>query len=212
VTNTLLAVCAANICRSPLALAALDQALMTYGFRRQIVLRSRGEQADPGRPVCEHALRVAQRHDLDTRLIDSHRAVLLDRAELRSTDLILTADRTVRAAVLKLDPRLAQRTFTFREAAALARLVSSDPEDDADRPRDLAGFAAALNDNRGLIELPALERAQVLPWHRLKVHSHDVPDAHVDAQVSHRVVYRTLVPAVQELVGHLTAYASVRQR
>jgi protein-tyrosine phosphatase len=211
VTNTLLAVCAANICRSPLALAALERALVRHNFRRQITLRSRGEQADPGRPVCEPALRVAQRNGLDTRLIDTHRAVPLDRAELAGTDLILTADRSVRAAVLKLDPRLAQRTFTFREAAALSRLVSSN-SDDADRPRDLAGFAAALNDNRGLIDLPALERALVLPWHRLRVHTHDVPDAHVDGQVSHRVVYRMLVPAVEELVGHLTAYASVRQR
>jgi protein-tyrosine phosphatase len=208
-TNGLLAVCSANTCRSPLALAALDSALVEYGYRTQITLRSRGEHAEPGRPVCEHVLRAAHRHGLGTRLIDAHRAIPLDTAELAAADLILTADRTVRAGVVKLDPRVAGRTFTFREAAALGRLVATDDEE---RPHDLAGFAAALNDNRGLTDLPALERPLTLSWHRLRVHAHDVPDAHLDPQVSHRVVYRTLVPAVDELIGHLTSFASARQR
>lgn len=208
-TNVILAVCSGNVCRSPFAVAVLDGALAGHGLGGRITLRSRGEQADPGRPVCAQALRTAQRRGLPSRLIDEHRASALDAAELSAADLVLAADRSVRAAVLKLDPRAAERTFTFREATALARLVEVD---DDDRPRDLAGFARALNDNRGLTELPALERTLTLPWYRLRVHAHDVPDAHADRHVSHRVVYRTLVPAVEELVARLAAFASVRQR
>jgi hypothetical protein len=57
-----------------------------------------------------------------------------------------------------------------------------------------------------------MERSLVLPWRRLNVHAHDVPDAHVDRQVSHRAVYRALVPSMQELARHLTVYASAPQR
>jgi protein-tyrosine phosphatase len=212
VTTVLLAVCSGNICRSPLAVAVLDGALAGHGLRSRITLRSRGEQADPGRPVCDQALRTAQRRGLHTRLIEEHLSSALDAEELSAADLVLTADRTVRAAVLKLDPRAAARTFTFREAVSLARLVEVDDDLRGERPRDLAGFAAALNDNRGLTELPALERPLTLPWHRLRVHAHDVPDAHAERHVSHRMVYRTLVPAVEEMVAHLAAFASVRQR
>jgi protein-tyrosine phosphatase len=206
--NTLLAVCSANICRTPLALAALDTALVEHGIHRRITMVSRGDHAETGMPVCDHALQVARRHGIRTRLVDDHRATALDRGELSASDLILTADRTVRANVLKLDPRASERTFTFREAAALARLVMAETE--GDRSMDLAGFASALNDNRGLTDLPSTKGTLVSPWRLLRVHSHDVPDAHVDRQVSHRVVYRALVPAVQELVRHLAAYASPR--
>lgn len=200
--NTLLAVCSANICRTPLAVAALDTALHRFGYHNGITMLSRGDNAEPGMSVCEHALHLARHHRLRTRLIDDHRANALNVRELGTAGLILTADRTVRSNVLKLDPRVADRTFTFREAAALARLAKADPQ--AGRPRDLAGFAAALHDNRGLTDLPSTKL--LLPWRRLRVHSHDVPDAHVDRHVSHRVVYRALVPAIDELARQLTAY------
>ena len=208
-TNSLLTICSANLCRSPLALAVIDTTLVGRSFHHAITLRSRGVDVESGREACEVALQVARSHGVRTRLIDQHRATALDAGALAEADLVLTADRRVRSRVVKLDPRAAERTFTFREAAALARLVSRD---DPERPHDLAGFAAALNDNRGLTDLPALERPLVRPWHRLRVHAHDVPDAHADHQVSHRVVYRTLVPAVEELAAHLTAFASAPRR
>jgi protein-tyrosine phosphatase len=210
VTDTLLAVCSANICRSPLGLAALDDAFLGHGFHHRITLRSCGDNADPGSAVCGRALQVAHSHGLRTRLVDHLQATALDVAELAAAELILTADRRVRSSVVKLDPRAAERTFTFREAAELARLVTADPT--GDRPRDLAGFAAALHDNRGLTDLPGMERSSGPPWRRLTVHAHDVPDAHLDRQVSHRAVYQALVPAVQELARQLTAYASARQQ
>jgi len=206
-SSSVLVVCSSNICRSPLALAALDRALTRHGFRAQVTLRSRGEDAEPGFPACEQAMRTASRHGLSTWLLEQHRSAPLDPRELAMTDLILTADRTVRASVVRLDPRVAGRTFTVREATLLARRLPVG----AQRPRDLAGFAAALNDNRGLTELPTVERPWVLPWPRLQVHAHDVPDCHIDPRASHRVVYRTLVPAIDELVDHLTTYIAVRQ-
>ena len=152
--------------------------------------------------MCQPALEHARHHGVWTRLVNHHRATALDPDDLAGADLVLAADRQVRSRVVKLDPRAAERTFTFREAAALARLVVAE---DDHRAHDLAGFAAALNDNRGLTDLPALERPSVL--HRLRLHAHDVPDAHLDPHVSHRVVYRTLLPAINELAGHLTAFA-----
>lgn len=208
-TYTVLAVCSANICRSPLALITLDNAFLGQSFHHQITLRSRGENPEPGRPVCDQALQTAHRHGLRTRLVDAHQAAALEVGELGTADLILAADRWVRSRVVKLDPRAAERTFTFREAAALARTVTADPR--VEEPRDLAGFAAALHDSRGLTDLPGMERPRMLPW-RLRVHAYDVPDAHVERHVSHRAVFHTLVPAVQELARHLTTYASVPRR
>ena len=208
-TDTLLTICSANICRSPLAVAVLEHALTAQGLNHRITLRSRGMDVDEGQRFCELALQVARSNGVWTKLADSHRATALEPRDLYAAELILAADRSVRSRVIKLDPRAGERTFTFREAAALARLVAVD---DQDRPHDLSGFAAALNDNRGLIDLPALERPSSLPWHRLRLHAYDVPDAHLDPHISHRVVYRTLVPAVQELAGHLTAFASAGQR
>jgi protein-tyrosine-phosphatase len=208
-TNTLLTICSANICRSPLAVAVLDYAFMVHGLQHRITLRSRGMDVVQGQRFCELALQVARSNGIWTKLAEGHRATALEPGALYDADLILAADRRVRSRVIKLDPRAGERTFTFREAAALARLVAVD---DHDRPHDLSGFAAALNDNRGLTDLPALERPSSLPWHRLKLHAYDVPDAHLDPHISHRVVYRTLVPAVQELASHLTAFASAGQR
>jgi protein-tyrosine phosphatase len=209
VTSILLAVCSANICRSPLALAVLDNAFVGHAFHHRITMRCRGVDAEPGRTVCNLGLHMAHTHGLRTRLIDDHRAVALDAGALGAADLILTADRRVRSSVVKLDPRVAERTFTFREAADLARLATADRT--GDLPHDLAGFAAALHDNRGLTDLPGMERPLVLPWRRLKVHAHDVPDAHLERQVTHRAVFRALVPAMEELARHLTAYTSAHK-
>jgi len=208
-TDTLLVVCTANVCRSPLAVAVLDNALFGQSLGQRIAMRSRGVDAEAGRPVCSQALQVARAHGVWTRTADHHLATGVERGSLAAADLILTADRRVRSRVVKLDPRVAERTFTIREAAALARLTSPG---DHEHPPDLGGFAAALNDNRGLTDLPALERPLMLPWPRLRLHAHDVPDAHAEPQASHRVVYRTLVPAVKELAEHLAAFASVGRR
>jgi len=209
VTNILIAVCSANVCRSPLAIATLEQAFAGSTLPRRITMQSRGVDVVPGAAVCDQALQLARAYGLGTRLIDGHRATALDVDALAAADLILTADRRVRSQVVKLDPRAATRTFTFRESAALARLVASAPDDG--RPHDLAGFAAALHDNRGLIDLPGMERSAKLPWRRMTLHAHDVPDAHTDRQVSHRAVYRALAPAMLELAQYFTAYTSVRQ-
>ncbi len=207
-SDRLLIVCSANVCRSPLAVAVLDYAIVGRDVDHRIAMSSRGIDVEPGLGVCPLVLQYARHSHVWTRRINDHRAASLEAGELAVSDLVLTADRRVRSHVVKLDPRSAERTFTIREAAMLARLVAGDRRE---RPRDLAGFAAALNDNRGLTDLPALERPSVLPWHRLRLHAHDVPDAHVDPHVSHRMVYRTLAPAMEELAAHLTALASVRQ-
>jgi len=206
VTSNLLAVCSANICRSPLALVALDNAFVGWNLHHRITMRSRGVDAEPGLQVCDLALQTAHREGLRTRLVDDHRATLLDPATLDAADLILTADRRVRSRVVKLLPRAAERTFTFREAAVLASSVTFDLR--GGRPHDLAGFAAELHDNRGLTDLPRMERPLGLPWHRLRVHAYDVPDAHVERQISHRALFRALAPAMQELARALTVYTT----
>lgn len=55
-----------------------------------------------------------------------HRAQRLTAADVTGADLVLGLDRSHRAALASLEPRARPRTFTLRQAAALAVMVASE--------------------------------------------------------------------------------------
>jgi len=114
----ILAVCTANICRSPM-MEALLRAHLTPGQFEVASAGVRGWEKQPMDGMA--ALELARlgvkaggfrSHPLDSYLIDS-------------ADLILTATREHRSAVLEHDPRGLRRTFTLLEFAALAERVEA---------------------------------------------------------------------------------------
>ncbi|MBC7631293.1 protein tyrosine phosphatase [Aeromicrobium sp.] len=125
----ILAVCTANICRSPIMEALLRAELDPEKFE----VASAGVQGWDRAPMdtmaamelmrLGHSAKAFRSHAIDTYLVDS-------------ADLIVTATRKHRSDVLAANPHALRRTFTLVEFAALVELV------DGDGPRALVAQAA----------------------------------------------------------------------
>lgn len=127
---TILAVCTANICRSPMIELLLRASLDPERFE----VASGGVRGWDRKPMDAFAATELTRlghssadflsQPIDSRLVDS-------------ADLVLTATREHRSDVLALNPRALRRSFTLVEFAALTSLV------DGESPAELVAQAAA---------------------------------------------------------------------
>lgn len=133
---TVLVLCTANICRSPVAEAHLRSQL---GPDTDVTVSSAGLRARTGEPVWPAMAEAA-----GVPLAGST-ARQVDPDLLRRADLVLTMTRAQRAAAVDLAPATVRRTFTLREFADLALLASWEPGPlAATSPgRRLAGLTAA---------------------------------------------------------------------
>jgi protein-tyrosine-phosphatase len=142
----LLFVCTGNLCRSPLAerlaRARLDPDLFTVD--------SAGTEAVAGAPMDADAAAVARDLGAST---DGFSAYELTPAAVEAADLVLTATREHRAAVVRLVPGAARYAFTMAE---FARLTAAVP------PAGLAGLAA-VERARALVAVAGKLRGTVRP-------------------------------------------------
>ncbi len=83
-------------------------------------MSSAGTQAAPDRPV--HMLTATAMAEAGLGEV-AHRSRPVDVAVLAGVDLVVTAERAHRAAVLSLRPDLLRRTFTLDELVSLAEAV-----------------------------------------------------------------------------------------
>ena len=192
-------VCSANVCRSPMTVAVFGQRFLGTALGEDVELACCGEHAWTELAACGE---VAGNGVLMSSALDwltRHEPIQLTRDVARRADLILTADRSIRSTVARLDPHAHERTFTLREAAALAyHVAETTPIPSHPTTKDsLRWLTAEMNDNRGLIGLPSTNhyRRSVLPWPKVEVHDHDVPDAHGDTPAPHRVVRELILDA-----------------
>lgn len=125
----ILAVCTANICRSPLIEALLRSQL--DGARFEVA--SAGVQGWDRQPMDSMAAMELARLGLSATTFRSH---AIDSYLVDSADLILTATRTHRSDVLGVNPQALRRSFTLLEFAALSGSV------EADTPTELVAQAA----------------------------------------------------------------------
>ncbi len=140
-----------------------------------------------------------------SRVLELHRSTPLTDDLIERADLILAADRQLRSAIVKqARPLSIDRTFTLREAAQLAAQASREVKGRTIEER-LRSLTMQMNHSRGFTDLPDIQRIadRSRPWRRISVHTHDVPDAHGEPQAPHSVVHRLIVPAADQLVGHL---------
>lgn len=107
-----LAVCTANICRSPMMEALLRDRLDHGRFE----VASAGVQGWRGHPMDRMAEMELRRLGLSA---DQFRSHTIDTYLVESADLILTAEQSHRARVLEDEPRALRWTFTLREFAGL---------------------------------------------------------------------------------------------
>lgn len=117
---TILTVCTANICRSPLMELLLRQQLDTSVYE----IGSAGIRGIPNAAMEPDAAKQARRFGTDPQYFRS-RAVTTDMVKV--SGLILTATREHRSSVLSVEPMALRRTFTLLEFAQLADEYSSGP-------------------------------------------------------------------------------------
>lgn len=208
-TFRVLIVCSANVCRSPMAAALLRQSFEDTTLQDRVEVTSSGEHAWRGSQMCDEIAAEGTLDELESQARERHRPTQLDTERLLGADLVLATDRAIRSSVVRMDPQVHDRVFTLREAAALAKHVLRDTgsagyDDELDW---LEGLVAEMNDSRGLIDMPGFTSypRTFLPWPRLSVHDHDVPDPHDDTRVPHRVTRDLLLSACADLTAAFQA-------
>jgi protein-tyrosine phosphatase len=115
-------VCSGNVCRSPLGAQVLVARLGRDA--PAFTVESAGTIARDGAPMDGAAAAQARRLGGDP---TEHRSRLLTPAIAASADLVLTAERTHRAAVVSHAPRATKRAFTILEFARV--LDALEPSD-----------------------------------------------------------------------------------
>ena len=121
-----LIVCTANIARSPLAAAMVDD-LVGSGVQ----VSSAGTRARPDLPAAEESVALGKARGLD---LTAHRSRPVERDLVAGADLVLTMSERQREVCSGLAPRAVAKTFTFRELARLIDAIdatSASPTDDA---------------------------------------------------------------------------------
>lgn len=117
----LLIVCTGNICRSPLA-----ERLLQTGFDRissgAVTVSSAGTKAAVGEGMSPFSAEIATGYGVSA---DGFTARQLTTDVLEGAGLVLTMTTKHRGEVIRLDPGLLRKTFTFREFARL--LNALDP-------------------------------------------------------------------------------------
>lgn len=117
---TVLMVCTANYCRSPIAEQLLTAATTARFGAGWWSVTSAGTAAYSLRPIHEHSAQVLRSRHAFT---EDHRSRLLDVGMLQDADLVLTATREHRSAVVRLLPAAIGRTFTMLQFARLTGAV-----------------------------------------------------------------------------------------
>ncbi len=146
-TVRVLFVCSGNICRSPLGAQVLTARLGPDA--PAFVVESAGTIAQDGAPMDGAAAAQSVRLGGDP---SGHRSRYLTPEIVASADLVLTAERSHRAAAVGLAPRASKRAFTIKQ---FARVIDGlEPGDLADvgSPQELVERVARL---RGVVPPPA---------------------------------------------------------
>jgi protein-tyrosine phosphatase len=178
---TILLVCEANICRSPMAEMAIRHLVSQLPGASAVRVSSAGLTATAGRPMHPESAAILASTGIDASGFASRR---LANQDLES-DLILVADRSLRAAVAMRRPAAVRRVLTIRQAA---RLLAAVPEPLRGRTalERVAGLLPAMHLRRGTTGLvPAIED--------------DIVDPFGQSAGQFRLAWAQLHPLVEEL-------------
>jgi len=176
-TETVLVVCSANQCRSPLAAALLRRALEDAN-----VLVIDAGTGESGYPVTEETLTTAARLGVD---LSDHLSTRLDPALVDAADLVLTMERAHVRTIVVDDPEAWSKTFTLKELVRRADEVGVRA---AGEP--LAEWLTALHEGRTRGDLLGASPVD------------DVADPTSDRRVDHA----SLAEELDELVGAMVGY------
>jgi protein-tyrosine phosphatase len=114
--DRILVLCTANRARSPVMAELLRREAALRGLEARVDIESAGLQAQPGEPLLPSVGRAVEPITVALR---EHRSRSLDLDSGERPSLVLTMTEAQRHAVLRLQPRLLDRTFTVREVLRL---------------------------------------------------------------------------------------------
>lgn len=208
-TDRLIFVCEANVCRSPLMEIVMRAQPGMSDWR----ISSAGTRVGPGGlEICQVSASIADAESGNTaKQKRAHRSEALDADTLRSADLILTASRAERSAVAALVPEVRSRMFTLREAVHLGAEPVPERElellaqfrSDAEDLRGVRRYAQALHARRGFVTLPAVRRTLFGARRR---NPYDIADAHHGSDREHEAMLRATVQDVKHFHGQLDRF------
>ncbi|WIB60754.1 low molecular weight phosphatase family protein [Curtobacterium sp. MCLR17_007] len=140
-------VCSGNICRSPLGAQVLRARLGDAAASFDV--ESAGTIADDGAAMDGAAAEQSARLGGDP---SAHASRYLTSDIVASADLVLTAERSHRAAAVQLAPRASKRAFTIKQFARVLQGLEAGDLDDVTTPQQLVERVARL---RGTVPPPA---------------------------------------------------------
>jgi protein-tyrosine phosphatase len=135
---SILVVCTANQCRSPLTAAALRR--RAQQSRAPVTVSSAGVAAMPGISATPPTLDAARRIGLD---LTDHAATPLDPGAVRSADLVIGLERRHVQEIVLHDPRAFRRTFTLKELVRRGTAIGPRRDD-----QSVADWLAAVGEHR----------------------------------------------------------------
>lgn len=207
-TFLILTVCTANICRSPGIAAILRDRLKESRTGSEVHVISSGVRAREREGMCPHITEGVLPKDAAARALQVHIPRQLAPSQIDVAQLVVTADRSHRSAVVRMSPNAQARTFTLREAATLSSevLARTRVPRHIDARDSMDWLVQEMNEVRGLAELPRAERywSPLRSLRPLTVHPHDVPDSHGgDPAFPHRLVRQLSATATEQLAYSL---------
>jgi protein-tyrosine phosphatase len=170
----ILIVCSGNICRSPVA----EQLLRDRLPKENLVVRSAGTVARPGMPMTDEATELSRRYGGEPH---AHQATRLTRALVEESDLVLTAERSHRADVVRLHPRASRFTFTLTQFARMVESIDADDLAKFSTPAELVAAAAA---RRGYVQATSPEADDIADPYRRAQSIYDAAGVSIDAAVA----------------------------
>src|SRR3954447_11867955 len=126
-----LLVCQANVCRSPSAVALFEHRVAATTLAGSLAFGSAGVRPEPAAGWCRAARSYVRRRGCEPSR--DHLPRRLDVDLIESADLVLAMSRRERAAIVRLVPTAAPRTFTLVEAGRRGPARGPPP------PRGLSG-------------------------------------------------------------------------
>jgi protein-tyrosine phosphatase len=210
-SNRVLFVCAANVCRSPFMAATFVEEGSGSVDGTEWAVRSRGISVVRQHPMCRLAASLIDPGTEGAASAASHVSTQIAHADLDEHDLIIAASREERARVARMQPRTRGRTFTLKEAVALGAPPLEEGERrrvlaDGRGPATLADYAEILDRRRGRVRMPQ-QTGPRFPW---SAHDdpRDVPDVHHDSTRRHTRVLRESRGLVRDLHDQVSHFLS----
>ncbi len=109
---TVLFICTANICRTPMANSILMHFVMKEGLEEEIQVESAGTWAVHDAPASPLSVEVCREHGLDA---SGHRSRPVDLPSMNNADLVLCMTTEHRNDLQQIFPHLKDRIFTLKE-------------------------------------------------------------------------------------------------